>query len=66
MIWIYCLVQFNDNPSFQISQRSDTQADWIEQNLYGRHLESAFYSNEWKQKKQSVDRDKTTNNARVQ
>ena len=30
------------------SQRSDTQADGIEQNLYGRHFESAFYSDEWK------------------
>ena len=44
----YCLVQFNGNLSFQISQRNDTRADWIEQNLYRRHLGSAFYSNEWK------------------
>ena len=48
---MYCLVQFSDNASFQISLRSDTWADLMEQNFYGRHLETVFYSNEWKYEK---------------
>ena len=38
----------------------------MEQSVYGRHLESVFYSNKYQLKKHSVYRDKTTKNVRVQ